>query len=1160
MRFRLIILLAVFSALSAGLIQGQSLTLDHVDGLNTTGGLKMGVPVTFFVRMTGDENYYGGATNGYRVYSPTGAQWTTTVADTTGALTASIYEQQYVKHFSVTGSGADTVGLGCWRQLNSTGLPVDFDDVVFEIQIGPIDQTYDGGQICLDSSYYTPSGVWKWAGPDAFPAWDGPHCFTIGELPGDPPVIVCPTEAYPDVELCSVERVCVPLSITDYETVTVDMEGAEWDEGQLCFTPQLPGGPYTFHVVASNSAGSTDCYVNVNVFFIPQPSIACPPEPLDTALCGPQAEVCIDLEILNYGEVTVNDAEWAEGQLCFEADTVGTYTFHITATATDPMCEAVECDLTVVVDFIPEPMILCPESPIPDHLYGVGDACVILQIVNATDVYVEGATWENDELCFFADTSGSYDFDVTAEDDCGRQAFCQLTVEMVVTPPSEDDILTIPTVPAVPGSRVAIAVGIENLCSLDSVMAALGPGGEFEFLDLDSISWVGSVIEHWSNKEVIHENHKSTLVASASIGEDPVPAGKGTLVTFHLTVGHDAPESFCPIVFVDPPPVFRYDCGSGPVQVAPTAIDGGVVIGTAENYVCGYVVDPQGSAIEGATVELWSDFPRGFIDDMTYTDGTGLFEFFNSTIIPFDLWAYKDGYYPVRVEDLNFAQTGIMITLTTIEPVTPTPEWVNFYCPFSTYLGDALPVGSVIDAFAEGVHCGSFAVSEPGKYGFLLVYGDDPYTPEIDGAGQGDLIRFYVNGVEAIPSVPAFWTSKGDVYEVCLEAATPTVHSCDLAEGWNLVSWNIDQGNNNITEALASIEECLIVVLGYEAGGLTYDPTLPLFSTLNYVDYLSGYWIKVDCDITLEITGTAVPVTTPIPVTEGWNLVSYLPGETLATPIALASIHDDLIVALGADNVYQPGDPLNSLLEMDTCHGYWVKVAQGGQLIYPGPIPAPALQVRANLVAAKGVPGLIPTTRWMNLYAHELLLDGAPVPAGATITAHTGDGNLIGGFSMEQDGLFGFMPVYADDPATGVTEGARPGEEFHLRVNGVRTMEEFVWSDHAEKREINSLTSKSSSDGTLPSGCSLAQNYPNPFNPTTTISFSLPSAGRARIEIYNILGRLVAVPHDGMSSAGINQVVWNGRNSAGKPVSSGVYFYRLTADNYTETRKMTLLK
>ncbi|MCK4605652.1 MAG: T9SS type A sorting domain-containing protein, partial [candidate division Zixibacteria bacterium] len=477
------------------------------------------------------------------------------------------------------------------------------------------------------------------------------------------------------------------------------------------------------------------------------------------------------------------------------------------------------------------------------------------------------------------------------------------------------------------------------------------------------------------------------------------------------------------------------------------------------------------------------------------------------------------------------------------------------------YMGGALPVGSVIDAFAEGIHCGSFIVRESGKYGFLVVYGDDLHTPEIDGAGQDDLIRFYVNGVEAIPLAPAFWTSNGDVYEVCLEAATPTVHACDLTEGWNLVSWNIDQGTNNITEALASIEECLVVVLGYEAGGLTYDPTLPLFSTLNYVDYLSGYWINVNCDITLEITGTAVPTTTPIPVTEGWNLVSYLPDDILATPIALASIHDDLIVALGADNVYQPGDDIhNTLLEMSSCHGYWVKVAQGGQLIYPGPIPAPAPQVRANLMAAKGVPGLIPTTGWMNLYAHELLLDGAPVPAGATITAHTGDGKLIGSFAMEQDGLFGFMPVYADDPATDVTEGARQGEAFHLQVNGVRTMEEFVWTGHAQKREISSLISKSSSDGTLPSGCSLAQNYPNPFNPTTTISFSLPSAGRARIEIYNILGRLVAVPHDGMSSAGNNQIVWNGKNSAGKPVSSGVYFYRLTADNYTETRKMTLLK
>jgi len=60
--------------------------------------------------------------------------------------------------------------------------------------------------------------------------------------------------------------------------------------------------------------------------------------------------------------------------------------------------------------------------------------------------------------------------------------------------------------------------------------------------------------------------------------------------------------------------------------------------------------------------------------------------------------------------------------------------------------------------------------------------------------------------------------------------------------------------------------------------------------------------------------------------------------------------------------------------------------------------------------------------------------------------------------------------------------------------------------------------------------------------------------------VFNILGRLVAVPFEGLADAGENTVQWNGRNSAGESVSSGIYFYRLTADKYTETKKMTLLK
>lgn len=94
----------------------------------------------------------------------------------------------------------------------------------------------------------------------------------------------------------------------------------------------------------------------------------------------------------------------------------------------------------------------------------------------------------------------------------------------------------------------------------------------------------------------------------------------------------------------------------------------------------------------------------------------------------------------------------------------------------------------------------------------------------------------------------------------------------------------------------------------------------------------------------------------------------------------------------------------------------------------------------------------------------------------------------------------------------------------------------------------------------LPQGFVLSQNYPNPFNPSTTIEFSLPANADVTLDIYNIVGQrvrqLVAEPR----SAGAHTVVWDGRAENGQPVASGVYFYRLTADDVTISRKMMLLK
>ncbi len=89
---------------------------------------------------------------------------------------------------------------------------------------------------------------------------------------------------------------------------------------------------------------------------------------------------------------------------------------------------------------------------------------------------------------------------------------------------------------------------------------------------------------------------------------------------------------------------------------------------------------------------------------------------------------------------------------------------------------------------------------------------------------------------------------------------------------------------------------------------------------------------------------------------------------------------------------------------------------------------------------------------------------------------------------------------------------------------------------------------------------SLDQNYPNPFNPQTTIAFSVKDRGLVTLKVYNVAGELVRTLANEEFIAGAHAKVWDGRNDAGQPVSSGVYFYKLVTNNFSQTKKMVLLK
>jgi hypothetical protein len=96
--------------------------------------------------------------------------------------------------------------------------------------------------------------------------------------------------------------------------------------------------------------------------------------------------------------------------------------------------------------------------------------------------------------------------------------------------------------------------------------------------------------------------------------------------------------------------------------------------------------------------------------------------------------------------------------------------------------------------------------------------------------------------------------------------------------------------------------------------------------------------------------------------------------------------------------------------------------------------------------------------------------------------------------------------------------------------------------------------------GGVPKRFALYQNYPDPFNAGTEILFALPRSCHARLEIYNVLGQRVKVLVDGPRTVGYHTVRWDGRDENGRPAASGIYLYRLQAEEYANTRKMVLLK
>jgi len=182
--------------------------------------------------------------------------------------------------------------------------------------------------------------------------------------------------------------------------------------------------------------------------------------------------------------------------------------------------------------------------------------------------------------------------------------------------------------------------------------------------------------------------------------------------------------------------------------------------------------------------------------------------------------------------------------------------------------------------------------------------------------------------------------------------------------------------------------------------------------------------------------------------------------------------------------------------------------------------------------------------------------------------------NLIGSISVAVP----TMDVTSDQPGMIVskfhgyrngyftTDTIRPGKGYWAKVN---QNGKLILSGSPARRSSNRIKIASTSEMPPPApdqatqsvipktstSFALHQNYPNPCNPTTVINYELPKATYVLLAVYDMLGREVAALVNGEQTAGYKSVTWNAAN-----VPSGIYFYRLTAGTFTETKKLLLLK
>ncbi len=179
------------------------------------------------------------------------------------------------------------------------------------------------------------------------------------------------------------------------------------------------------------------------------------------------------------------------------------------------------------------------------------------------------------------------------------------------------------------------------------------------------------------------------------------------------------------------------------------------------------------------------------------------------------------------------------------------------------------------------------------------------------------------------------------------------------------------------------------------------------------------------------------------------------------------------------------------------------------------------------------------------------------------------NGNVLISWKTESETNNARFLIYRDGEVIGTIEGAGTSSESHHYsftdsevISGNSYTYVLADLSYANEEVIHEdfAVTVNISENNIPLEFILEANYPNPFNPITTINYALPKNGPVTLNVYDITGNKIRILVDQEQSAGYRSVVWDGRNNEGIEVNSGMYIFRITTGDYSDSRKMLMIK